>query len=256
MDVDPSELGRNYPNAIGLLGDPKQAVRMLVDAVQDRSKHNRWASQAQRWATAWREEFEPLMNSGAMPIRPERLCRDIGTVLPADGILVSDTGYSAFWTGVMVDLKHPGQSYLRAAGSLGWAFPASLGAKCAAPGRPVICLTGDGGFWYHIGELETARRWGVNVVVVINNNSGFGQCKVAVDDVYGERAGEREHLYRFRATDFARMAREFGCVGIRVQRPGDIVDAVSEALASDLPAVVDVVTDIECAPPAPWSVGQ
>ena len=79
-------------------------------------------------------------------------------MLPKDAILIADTGYAALWTGTLVYLRHPTQQYFRAADSLGWSFPASLGAKCAAPDKPVICFCGDGGFFYHLPELETARR--------------------------------------------------------------------------------------------------
>ena len=96
----------------------------------------------------------PLCENDTAPIRVERLCAEITRALPADGILVADTGYSGIWTGTMIELNGAGQTYLRAAGSLGWSFPASLGAKCAAGPRKVLCFTGDGGFYYHLAELE------------------------------------------------------------------------------------------------------
>src|SRR5690606_27979366 len=101
----------------------------------------------------WRDSVAQERASDAVPIRPERLCAALSDVLPPDAILVADTGYSSQWTGTYVDLRHEGQHYLRAAGSLGWGFPASLGAKLAAPRRPVVCFTGDGGFMYHMAEL-------------------------------------------------------------------------------------------------------
>ena len=77
----------------------------------------------------------------------------------------------------MVDSKNPEQMFLRCAGSLGWAFPAAMGAKCAVPDRPVMCFTGDGGFWYHLSELETAARYGINTLTVVNNNHSLNQEK-------------------------------------------------------------------------------
>jgi acetolactate synthase-1/2/3 large subunit len=153
----------------------------------------------------------------------------------------------------MVYLTHDKQSYIRAAGSLGWAFPASLGAKCAAPDRPVVCFTGDGGFWYHLSELETALRCGIKTVTVVNNNSGFGQCRPNVDRVYGDRPGNRDELCRFRRVDFSRIAQEMGCLGIQVERPEDISSALRTALQADVPVVVNVITDILCTAPPPWS---
>ena len=91
----------------------------------------------------------------------------------------------------MYDLRSPKQSYMRSAGHLGWAFPAGLGAKAACPDRPVITFTGDAGFWYHIGELETAVRWKLNAITLVNNNSSGNQSKRGFDRVYGGQQTER-----------------------------------------------------------------
>ncbi|HEV2301750.1 MAG TPA: thiamine pyrophosphate-dependent enzyme, partial [Stellaceae bacterium] len=175
---------------------------------------------------------------------------------PADAILVADTGYSGIWTGTLVEFDGAGQSYLRAAGSLGWAFPASLGAKCAAGDRKVLCFTGDGGFYYHLAELETARRRGIAVAVVVNNNSGFGQNLPGVRRALGNRPGNIDDLVRFGPTDFAAVAKSFGVKGIRVERPGEIAPALAAALNAEESVVVDVVTDIEPRAPEPWAPGS
>ena len=201
------------------------------------------------------------MVEGVRPaVRLLRQTHTTGATLPGiDGqpslnaILVADTGYSGIWTGTLVPMTHPGQTYLRAAGSLGWAFPASLGAKCAAPDRPVVCFTGDGGFWYHMSELETALRCGIKTVTVVNNNFGLGQCVPHVNAAYADRKGNRDALCRFRQSSFAGLAEELGCLGIRVEDPGEIAGALKAALAADMPAVVEVVTDIRYEAPEPWA---
>ena len=253
IDIDPLELGRNYRNTIGLIGDAKATVHKLLASLHPKTSNGPWVHRTQGLVKEWRGELEPLLNSDAIPIRPERLCKELTELLPSDVVLVSDTGHSAIWTGTLVYLTHLEQRYIRAAGSLGWAFPASLGAKCAAPDRPVICFTGDGGFWYHLSELETARRCDIKTVTIVNNNHGFGQCSVGIDRAYGDRAGKREEMYQFRQVNFAKIAREMGCFGIRVEYPGDIVGAIHKALESDMPAVVEVVTDIRCLAPPPWT---
>jgi acetolactate synthase-1/2/3 large subunit len=199
-----------------------------------------------------------LAEKNAAPIAVERLCAEITRALPADGVLVADTGYSGIWTGTMIDLNGAGQTYLRAAGSLGWAFPASLGAQCAASQsatgpRKVLCFTGDGGFYYHLAELETARRYRIPATIVINNNSGFGQNLTGVRRISGNRPGRGEELIRFGPTDFTQVAKSFGVRGIRVEQPGDVAPALQEALAADEPVVVDVVTDLEPRAPDAWS---
>lgn len=253
VDIDPAELGRNYPHTLGLAGDARVTVRALVEAVTTRTSSREWAKRAQNIVADWRNEIDPLRTSDATPIRPERLCHELTKALPSNAILVADTGFAAIWTGTMVYLTHPDQRYIRCAGSLGWGFPASLGAKCAAPNRPVICFTGDGGFWYHLSELETARRCGIHTVTVVNNNAALGQCLVSIEKLYRGRSGNPDPMCRFSSVNFARIAEDLGCLGIRTERPQEIAPAIEKALAADRPVVVDVATDVRCAAPDPWS---
>ena len=115
----------------------------------------------------------------------------------------------------------------------------------------MLCFTGDGAFLYHLGELETARRWGINTVTVVNNNSMYAQTVRGADAAYGAQMGQRQELYQFLDLDFARIAEAMGCVGIRVERPNRIRRALIEALSTDDPVVVDIVTDGHN--PAPWT---
>jgi len=246
LDIDPEELGRNYPNVASILGDAKVALRRLIDMVQPKSADaaKPWIERVQQIVADWRAENEPMRNSDAIPIRPERICKEISEALLPDGVLVSDTGHSGIWTGSMVDFKHPQQNYFRCAGSLGWGFPGSIGVKCALPDRPVVCFTGDGGFYYHIAELESAIRHDINVVVVVNNNSALNQQVNLTNAVYGGKArGRGEELWRFRPMDFAKIAESFGCVGMRVEKPGELNGALKKAIAMNKPVVLDVVSD-------------
>ena len=254
IDIDPSELGRSYPTQVSLQGDARASLRRLIEALEPIGPRREWVSLAQQLVRDWRAEVSPLAHSDAVPIRPERLCRELTEALPSDAVLVADTGHAGIWTGTMVDLKSPQQSYLRAAGSLGWAFPATLGAKCAAPDRPVVGFTGDGGFWYHIGELETAARYGINAVMVVNNNHSLNQDKRGTERAYaGVAGGNSDEIWQFTNVNLARVAESMGCMGIRVERPGDIRSAIQRALASGRPAVVDVATDMNAVAPPPWS---
>lgn len=253
IDINPSELGRSYRKTFGLQGDAKATVRRLLQFIKKPKGDTEWKSRVRQIVKDWKDMIEPLRNSDDTPIRPERLCKEITNILPSNAVLVADTGYSAVWSSTMIELRYPDQRYIRAAGSLGWAFPASLGAKCAVPDKPVVCFTGDGAFWYHLSELETAKRWGIKTVTVINNNSGLGQSIIGVNQAYGDSPGRREDVYGFETVNFAKIAEDIGCLGIRVESPDLISVALKEALASDKPAVVDVVTDLNCKPPIPWS---
>jgi acetolactate synthase-1/2/3 large subunit len=253
IDIDPAEIGRSYAGVIGVVGDAKVAVARLSAALDTTSAYDSWRQRAQALVSDWHDQIEPLRQSDAVPIRPERLCKELTDALPADAVLVADTGYASIWTATMVHLNHPGQTYLRAAGSLGWGFPAALGAKCAAPERPVICFTGDGGFWYHLSELETARRHRINTVTIINNNNGLAQGIDDVHAMYGDRPGNPEELYAFEPVSFARIAEDMGCLGIRVEHPDEIGGALRQALAAERPAVVEVMTGLRYRAPEPWS---
>jgi acetolactate synthase-1/2/3 large subunit len=253
IDIDPAEIGRSYAGAIGVVGDARIALAGLAAALPANAAGDQWLQRARALVGAWREAIEPLRQSDAVPIRPERLCKELDDILPKNAVLVADTGYASIWTATMVSLKHPTQTYLRAAGSLGWGFPAALGAKCAAPDRPVICFTGDGGFWYHLSELETARRHNICTVTIINNNSGLAQGISDIHSMYGDRPGNPEELYRFEPVNFARIAQEMGCVGIRVEQPDQIADALRQALATERPTVVEVLTGLHYQAPEPWA---
>jgi acetolactate synthase I/II/III large subunit len=246
LDIDPMELGRNYPNAVSLLGDAKTTLRRIIEASEQATGRESWVGRTREIVEEWRGQNEPRHSSDAVPIRPERLCREVQQAMAANAVFLADTGHAGMWTAAMWDMQ-PGQTFLRAAGSLGWSYPASLGAKCATPDRDVVCFTGDGGFLYHLTELETALRYGINTVTVVNNNYSLNQEYEGMNRAYkGNQQGGAFQMWQFeKSVDYAKVAEAFGCAGFRVERPQDIQDALQAALTCGKPAVVDVVTDIE-----------
>jgi len=254
LDIYPQELGRNYPNTVSLLGDAKVTLRRLLEVLTLEAPKTEWVQRVQQLVHGWREEVVPMRDSDAIPMRPERICKEITEFLPPDAVLVADTGHSGIWTGTMVDLKHPGQRYIRYAGSLGWSFPASLGVKCALPDTPVLCFTGDGGFYYHLAELETAARFGINTVILVNNNHSLNQETRLFDAAYGgQQRGRAHEMWQFHDTHFAQVAQAMGCLGFRVERPNDLQDALKQAFAADRPAVVEVLSDLKALASRPWA---
>ena len=255
IDIEPAELGRSYPNEVSLQGDAKATVQKLIESLEPTHDRTEWTSRAAELVAQWREEVLPRATSNAVPIIPERLCNELTQALPSDSILVADTGHAGIWTGSMVDLNHTGQDYIRCAGSLGWGLSGAIGVKCALPNRPVVSFSGDGGFMYHIAELETAVRYNIPVVSVVNNNHGLLQDKRGDDRAYQAVPGSQSSdLWEFNDVDMAKVAEAMGAFGIRVDQPQDIQSAIEEALASGRPAVVDVVTDpLDSEAPIPWS---
>src|SRR3984957_19041912 len=252
IDIDAQAIGRNYPLQAAINGDAKVTLARMLEHADRTSAGRRaaWVKEAQAICQDWSTKYAPILASDAVPIRPERICGELSRHLPHDAIVVVDTGHAGMWMGGMFDLMSPRQSYLRSAGHLGWAFPAGLGAKCGVPERPVVTFTGDAGFWYHIAELETAVRWKINAVTVVNNNSGGNQSKRGFDRAYGGTQTEQaRELWTYNKVDFARLAQDMGALGIRVEKPGELAGALAQALAAGRPAVIDVVTDIDALAP-------
>ena len=251
IDIDPEVTGRNYPLRVAINADARVALAAILEgAGPTRASREEWLATGRVEVAAWRREHLAQLESDAVPIRPERVCSELTALVPDDACVVVDTGHAGMWMGGMFDTRTPDQRYLRSAGHLGWAFPAALGAKCAAPDRPVVCFTGDAGFWYHMAEVETAVRWGINTVTVVNNNSSGNQSARGFDRAYGgqQTPGGRS-LWTFTHVDFARLAEDMGAMGIRVEKPGEIGPALERALAAGRPVVIDVVTDIEAMAP-------
>jgi len=260
LDIEGAELGRNYPNSVALLGDARVALRMMADAAPGKvaASRTKWTARVQQLVSEWRAKMEPMLHSDAVPLRPERLCREITEVLPDNGVVVSDTGHAGMWSGQMIDITRPGQRYIRCEGSLGWGLPGAMGVKCALPDRPVLCFTGDGGIYYHLPELETAARHGINLVVVINNNSSLNQEIPLVRDAYKEKrdtlSGE---IWRFQTkADLAKVAEALGCAAFRVEKPGQLKELLPKAWGMNRPVVINCISEDQALAPTAWLPGS
>jgi len=248
IDIEPESLGRNYPLQANVLGDAKAVLAAMLKQADKASakKREAWVKEISTLRGEWYAKYKPALESDSVPIHPARLCAEFTKHVPDNGIVVVDTGHAGMWMGGIYDLRVPTQSYFRSAGHLGWAFPAGIGAKAACPDRPVMVFTGDAGFWYHIAEVETAVRWKLNSITVVNNNGGGNQSKRGFDRAYGgEPTVKSRELWTYSPMNFARLAEDMGALGIRVERASDIAAALKRALAADRPVVIDVVSDIE-----------
>ena len=258
LDIDGEQLGKNYPNAVSLMGDAKVTLRQMADAAprKEPASGKAWTARVQQLVAEWRAQMEPMLASAASPMRPERICREIAQALPADGVVVTDTGHAGMWSGQMIDFTHSSQRYIRCEGSLGWGLPGAMGVKCALPDRTVVCFTGDGGLYYHLPELETAARHGINLVVVVNDNSSLNQEIPLVDAAYKGKRGDRyrgDEIWRFqKSVDFAKVAETLGCAGFRVERPGQLNELLPRAFAMGRPVVIDCVSDDQALAPTAW----
>ncbi len=254
-DISGDVAGVNYPNAASLVGDARvtlEAMSAAAGRVEVSDERVQWLERVRGLVADWYAETDEERNSDAVPIRPERLLREVSDALPSDAVVVADTGHSGVWTAGHLDLRSESQGYIRAAGSLGWAFPGALGAQCALPDRPVVCFTGDGGLYYHMAELETMARWNIPATIVVNNNNSFNQEIPLWTSAYGgELRGRHGEMWQFSPVNFAGVAREMGLQATRVEDPADLSRVLKESIGSGAPTVIEVMTDLWATAPKP-----
>jgi acetolactate synthase-1/2/3 large subunit len=253
VDLDPNTLGRTYREELSIVGDARTALTMLREAaVAARVTGSRWAGwtkQVQGWVAAWLADLERVSRDPLYEgrLNPYHLMRLLDQHVGGDDLLVADTGYMAAWAVTVLQQKLPGRQTLRAAGSLGWAFPAAFGAKLAVGAkRRVFGLTGDGGLGYHIADLETALRLKIPVVQIVLNNCSLAFEYHVQKYVHEEMCPEASE---FLDVPFADVARAFGAHGERVTSPEQFIPALRRAEESGKPAIVDVVVSREMPPP-------
>lgn len=252
LDISAEELGRHYPAEVGLHGDAKATLCALIDIASPRT-NSAWTAEVAELVQSWRDEVRPQRESDEVPLRPERICAEIAEALPADGAVVVDTLQASIWAASMMALQGPSQRFARCCGSLGWSIPAAIGAQAALGDRKVICFTGDGGSYYHLAELETAARYKLPLVVVINNNGAYAGENDYWPPAYGENEEVSWPHWKFGDIDFAAVAKELGCNGERVHRPEQIGEALRHAFASEKPTVIDAVSEFSACHPKGWT---
>ena len=253
IGIDPSDLGRNYPNDISLLGDAKSTLQMLLKEDLKRLDIDDWRSHSIGLVKDWKDSLKPLRESNNIPVRPERMMKELSEIIPEGSVVVSDTGHTAMWTVQNLWLNKK-WNFIRCAGSLGWGFPAAMGAKCAFPDKDVYCLTGDGGLWYHFTELETAVRCDIPTITIVNNNNALNQEHDIFMNAYDGKPSNRwTEMWYFNKVSFAELANNMGAFGISVTDPNDIKEAVKEAKKSKKPAIVEIEGDVSALAPTAWS---
>jgi acetolactate synthase-1/2/3 large subunit len=245
LDIVAEEIGRCIPAEIALWGDARAGLDDLAAALSDSAFAAR-ASRADHVAEIaprmrkWEEDAAPRLNSRDRPVHMARLCRELNRTLPADAILVADGGFAGHWTGLLYDTKKAGRHFIpdRGFASIGYGLPGGMGAWLAAPDRPVVAISGDGGFNMMLGELETARRIGCGLTVIVVNNAASGYVKALQHVMMGGRYQSADLV----EMDYAAIARAMGCGGIRVEDPEALAPALRQGMEErDRPTVIDVV---------------
>ncbi|HEV2334716.1 MAG TPA: thiamine pyrophosphate-binding protein [Stellaceae bacterium] len=245
LEISAEEIGRCHPAAVALWGDARAGLEDLTAALGDGARAARTAradyiAEIPGRMRAWAEDAAPRLQSQGRPIHMARLCTELNRALPADSILVADGGFAGHWTGLLYDTKRAGRHFIpdRGLASIGYGLPGGIGAALAAPGRPVVAITGDGGFNMVLGELETARRAKLGLTIVVVNNAASGYVKALQHAMMGGRYQSAD----LSEMDYAAVARAMGVGGIRVEDPEALGAALATGIAeTDRPTVVDVV---------------
>jgi acetolactate synthase-1/2/3 large subunit len=255
VDIDASEIGRNFQPAIGIIGDARLVLQQLlgVGPAGTPSRNGAWLERIARWRKRWDAVTAPPRNSDAIPIRPERAVADLRKVVPEDGIVLADVGIHHNWLVAEWDASKT-RTFLQSWGfaSMGFGVAGALGAKLAAPDHPVVAVCGDGCFAMNASAVLTAVEYDIPVVWLVWNNHGY--CSIR-DQQMGYFGKGRELATSFKdssgklySADYAMMARSMGATGVLVEKPSDLAPQLEAAIASQRPTVLDVRIDREVRP--------
>jgi acetolactate synthase-1/2/3 large subunit len=249
LDIDPYEIGKVFHTTIPLVGDAATGLSDLLAYVERGGLQNphraEWRRRIDEAKRNWTAQIIAELRA-TKPILPQYVMHELQRQTRPGDIVVSDASFSIGWITSYYDLQKEGRQCLfpRGSATLGYGLPAAIGAKLATPHARVVCVAGDGGIAYALGELATCRKYDLAIVVVVLNNGCLAYSK------WGEYKGEGHYEnVDFPDTNFALIARAFGCVGLRVEAPDELSDALAQALQSDAPTLIDVVVD-------PWATPE
>ena len=236
VNIDPTEIGRNRPVDVGIVGDAKAVLRQMLDLVQGKfepQKETAWVAALREQDLKGQARLEPLMHSDEVPIHPLRLCKEVKDFLDRDAILVVDGQEILNYGRQSIPTFRPGHRLNSGSfGTMGVGVPFGVGAKVGQPDRQVMVLHGDGSFGMNAMEMDTAVRHNIPIVTVISLNGGW------TADPEGDKIGRTLGYQRY-----DKMMDAFGGHGEYVEKPADIRPALERAYASGKPAIVNVKTD-------------
>jgi acetolactate synthase-1/2/3 large subunit len=263
VDIDPQEIGRNYPPTLAVIADTAELAAGLLGLVTPddvpAERRAAWLAETLAWKRQWEADLAVRQADPAVPIRPDRLVAELQRVLPDDANVLADVGIHHNW--LLQQLAAPPAGRLLQAwgfASMGFGVGGVIGAKLAAPGSPALTVCGDGCFLMHANAVATAVEHDVPAVWVVWNNSGYGSIRGQQATFFG---ADREIATRFRrvstgelySTDISAIGRAMGADGARIDSPDEIADAVEAAIKSERPTVLDVRVDASVAAPGTGS---
>jgi len=251
VNIDPSEIDKNYVADIGLVGDCQAVLdEISFRVLRELQKHDPKEERPIKDIIKFKDSVGMVVDgektfSESVPIKPQALMREIQECLPDDAIVFVDTGNHICWAIHYMRFKKP--NFISAFGMLtmGYATAAAIGGKLAAPDRPVVAIVGDGCFLMNGMEIATAVNYDIPVVWIVQNNSKLA----LVDDLQRFSLGDKTVSTTFKEVNFARVAEGLGAKGYRIERPGELSEILPEAIEGAVPTVIDVIIDPNEVPP-------
>jgi acetolactate synthase I/II/III large subunit len=258
INIDPTEIGKNYPVDVPLVGDAKTIVNEISFRVLRFLDEKRNQVDTKEKIARIRQEVgmclsPEKMESTSIPVKPQRMVKELERALPEDAILFVDTGNSMCWAIHCMQVKRP-DSFICPFGllTMGYATCAAIGGKLAAPDRPVVSLIGDGCFMMNGMEVATAVNYDIPVVWIVQNNAKLG----LVHEMQKMSLGEKTVVTTFKRVDVAKVAEGLGAKAYRIERPGELEALLPKAIAENKPVVIDcIIDDTEIQPLAPFVEG-
>lgn len=257
VDIDPEEIGRNYPVHLGIIGDARTVLEQMLAAAGariDQAAREAWLADIAKWRAQWEDFVAPHWTSEAEPIHPQRVVQAVQAVLPEHGILLPDVGVHHNWVVQFWKARRP-QTLLNTwgFGAMGFGVCGVLGAQLAAPDRPCLTVCGDGGFMMRPDVLCTAVEYDIPAVWLVWNNFAYAGIRDIQTGLLAKRelatSFVRERDGSLYNPDFVALARACGADGLRVERAADLAGALEHALAARAPFVLDVHVDRDVRPP-------
>lgn len=249
LDSDAVELGRTFRPTVALCGDAKATLAALLEHVTHRTLPD-WAETVARVKAEGEAVRAAEAASDASPLAPQRVMRDLAARLAPTDVVISDASFTAGWVSAFVPAQAAGRNFLfaRGQGSLGYSVPAAIGAATARPDDRVVTVSGDGGFYYAIGELATHAQYGLRTINVVLNNGTLGWLQMWQDIFFDGTRYSVDLENPDSRPGFAAAAEAMGCVGLRAETPAALEAAFDEAFAAERPVVIDVRIDPDATP--------
>lgn len=238
LDIDGAEIGKVFPVEVGLVADARSGLSALLQASTAARAMEPVVGKLAPSKAEWQASLAAAAVA-AQPIKPQQVCALLDQLAGPQDIFVCDASFASGWGALYFQARDERRVlFPRGLAGLGWGLPAAIGAKIARPKSKVIVLAGDGAMGFCLGELATLAQENLNVKVVVLNNGAMGWIKWE-QALYWEGKFQSSDLS---AVDFATVARGLGCLGLNVNNPADLQDALAHALAADQPVLVDVRT--------------